>query len=404
MQNELLADRATSESGSGSGSVRILRSVEEVQSLREFWCSCSGTLDSDIDVFLPVRERIPENLRPHVLVLYRAGMPVALLAGRIVRTRFAFRLGWFDLFRPLVNVLTIPCGGLRGQASLENCQELVRAVVKCLKSGEADLAFLARVDADSALFRCVKSEPGFLLRDHFTPLRPHRKRELAGSVDKLHAELSHHERKRFRQIAKKLSGAFPGQVRVERFGSLADLDRTLEAVEEIAKKTWQRTMGRGFNMDVSLLETFRRQAERGWLRIWILNLSDKPCAFWIGALYRRTFYNEYIGYDPDYANYSLGTYLFSRIMEEFCSEGVEAIDFGFSDEEYKERFGNVMWRESDLHVFAPRLMGLSLSAMKSITVLLHEPARAFLERTNLIQRVKKIWRKMARRRAEGESS
>lgn len=398
-QLKLRADRATQDSASGSRTVKILRSAEEVESVREFWSSCSGTLDSDIDVFLTKNSDIPEGLRPCVLVLYRGGKPVALMAGRIVRRRIEFRLGWFTLFKPLVNVFTIR-GGLRGDASSDSCQELVRAIIECLKNGEADVALLSHVDADSALFRCLKSKTGFLFRDHFTPLRPHRKRVLPGSIDQLYAELSGNERWRFRRIAKRLSNEFSGKVRVDRFETLAGLDRTLTVVEEVARKTWQRAMGGGFSMEASLLKALRIQAEGGWLRIYTLYLADKPCAFWIGALYRRTFYSEYLGYNLEYASYSVGTYLLSRMMQDFCSEGVEAIDFGSSDEEYKKRYGNVMWHESDLHVFAPSPRGLILSGMKMITVLLREPTRTFLERTNLIQRVKKIWRRVSMNRVE----
>lgn len=379
---------------STSRTVRVLRSIEEVESAREFWSSCPGSLDSDIDVLLLAHASTREAPRPCVHVLYRGGKPFALMAGRIFRTRFVFRLGWLSLFEPLVNVLTIR-GGMRGDASPESCQELVRGIIQCLKNGEADVAVLKHVEADSALFHCAKSESGALFRDHFTSLRPHRKRELPGSVDQLYADLSGHERKRFRQIAKKLSSDFAGKVRVDRLDTVADLDRTLEVVEQIAKKTWQRNVGGGSHMDAWLLETFKTLAEKGWLRVYTLYLADKPCAFWIGALYWQTFFSEYTGYDQDYADYSVGTYLLSRVMEELCSEGAKAIDFGASDEEYKKRFGNVTWRETDLHLFAPSPKGFALSALRATTVFLHESSRAFLMRTNLIQRAKKMWRRVS---------
>ena len=380
--------------------VRILRNVEEIESVREFWSSTPGILDTDIDVFLARPASIPEGLQLRVLVLYRGGKPVALMAGSILRERFVFRLGWFPLFKPRVNVFTIR-GGLRGDASSENCQELVHMILKCLKKGEADLVFLPGVEADSALFHCLKSEPGFLFRDHFTPIRLRRRRELPGSVEELYASLSHNARMIFRRIAKRLNNEFPGQVRMERvdrFETSTDLYGTLAVVDEIAKKTWQRTMSAGLHMTVSQLEAFKKQAERGWLRIYILYLADKPAAFWLGALYRRIFFAEYTGYDSDYAGHSLGTYMLARMMEEFCSEGVEAIDFAASDEEYKKRYSNAELPETDLHLFAPSLTGLTLSAMATIRVLLHEPARAFLKRTNLTQRVKKIWRRVRTKR------
>ena len=405
-QLKVHANLATQAFGAVDSAVRVLRSASEVESVRAFWSSSSGTRDSDIDIFfLEGRREIPDAPQPRVLVLYRDGKPVALIAGKIVRREFTFRLGYFRLFKRKVNVMTIPYGGLRGEVSSEECRELVREIIKCLKNGEADIAILQYVDSNSALFRWSKTEPTFLFRDHFTPLRPHRKRTLPRSIEQLYAESSQGS-KQFRRVAKKLSGEFPGQIRVDRFEAIADLDRTLAVVEEIAKKAWQRKASSiGFNLtDLSLLELLKTEAEGGHLRVYTLYLGGKPCAFWIGAVYQRKFFSDFLGYDPHYARYSPGTFLLSQIMEELCSQGIEEIDLGFSDEEYKKRFGNVMWQDTSVHLFAPSPKGLTLSAMKMITVLPHEAVRAFLKRTNLYQRVKMAWRKVAKRTEEQNAS
>jgi hypothetical protein len=398
-QVKFQAGPATPALGPADGAVRILRSAAEVESVREFWSLTPGTRDSDIDIFfLNGQPNNTEAVQPRVFVLCHDGKPAVLMAGKIVRREFTFRIGYFRLGKVMANVLTIPYGGLRGEASAEDCSKLVREISECLKNGEADVALLQYVDADSALFRSAKSVPKFLFRDPFTPLRPHRKRKLTGSIEQLYAESSQGG-KQFRRVAKKLSNEFSGQIRVDRFEALADLDRTLAVVEEIAKKTWQRKASSiGFNSkDAALVELLKTEAEGGHLRVYTLYLGGKPCAFWIGAVYQRTFISDFLGYDPDYARYSPGTYLLSQIMEEFCSQGVEEVDFGFSDEEYKKRFGNVMWEDTSVHVYAPTPMGLTLSALKMITVLPHEAARALLKRTDLYQKTKMAMRKIAGR-------
>jgi hypothetical protein len=398
-QPKFPADLATQGIGTVDGAVKILRTVPEIESVREFWSSTSGTRDSDIDIFFPkgMRDKL-DAPKPRVLVLYRGGKPAVLMIGKIIRREFAFRIGYFRLFKTMANVLTIPYGGVRGEASPEDCSTLVRAIIRCLKRGEADIALLQYVDAGSALFSCAKNEPNFLLRDHFTPLRPHRKRKLPGSIQELYAPSSQGG-KQFRRVAKQLSNEFPAQIRVDRFEAPADLNRTLAVVEEIARKTWQRESSSiGFNIkDAALLDVLKTEAVGGHLRVYTLYLGGKPCAFWIGAVYQRTFFSDFLGYDPDYSRYSPGTYLLSQIMEELCSESVDEIDFGFSDEEYKKRFGNITWQDASVHLFAPSPKGLTLSAMRLITALPHETARAFLKRTNLYQRAKTIWRKIAKR-------
>ena len=380
--------------------LRILRSVEEVETLRSFWSSSPGLRDSDIEMYLSGLRNTGVTLRPHVLVVYRGGEPSALMAGRIDRRRLAFRVGYFNLFKPLANVLTFPYGGLRGDACSENCEQLIGGIIESLRNCEADVAILEYLDADSTLFRLAQRAPAFLFRDYFSPTRPHRKREIAASSEQFYSGLSSNERKHFRKIAKKLANDFPGRIRVAYSDDPVELARMLQIVEDIAKKTWQRRLGHGFEIYPSLLDSLKTQAEKRWLRIYTLHLADKPCAFWIGAVYQQTFFSDFMGYDPDYALYSPGMYLFSQMMEEFCSQGIKAMDFGFSDEEWKKRFGNVVWREKTLHLFAPTPKGFSLNAKRAIALLLHEPIRAILARTELIQKVKKAWRNMTRAREE----
>jgi hypothetical protein len=396
MQTELQLQIGISTPGADSTpqTVRILRSIEEVESLRSFWSTRSGLRDSDIDVFLTTFKNTPAAIAPYVVVLYRGGDPTALMAGRIDHRRLSFRVGYVSLFKPLAKVITFTYGALRGDASPDNCDRLVREVIASLKKGEADVALLEYIDADSFLASSAKRMPGLLARDYFSPIRPHRKRQLPGSVGQMYAALSGNERKHFRKISKFLTSTFSVQLKIDLSDKPGDLERTLQVVEEIAKKTWQRTLGNGFAISSPIVEFFKTQAERGWLRTYLLYLEDKPCAFWIGAVYQGTFFSDFMGYDPEYARYSPGMYLLSRMMEDFCSQGVQAIDFGFSDEEWKRRFGNVQWAETTRYVFALTPKGLRLSAMKAITVLLHEPARALLARTNLVARAKKGWRRI----------
>lgn len=372
-----------------------MRTLEEVERLRSAWSAWPGSRDGDIDVFLTVLRKDPAIQRPHILLIEEDGQPVALMAGRIVRKRLAFRFGYFRIFSPLVDVMAFPFGSLRGNSSSPVCEQLVREIVRGLRAGEADLAFLEAVDSSSNLYRCARRVPGLIARDHFAAHRYHRKRILPTSVDALDASLSSHQRKRFRQIDRKLNDDFSGQVRIDRLRCLADLDHSLRVVEEISKKTWQGKSGHGLNgVGCALRGLFELEARKSWLRVYTLYLAGRPCAFWIGTVYEATFYADFAGFDPEYSNYSPGMYLLHCMLEELCVEGVKSIDFGSSEEEYKKRFGNAAWQEASLHIFAPTAKGFVLNAMKAIAFLLYEPARSLLAHTHLIQRVKKTFRRI----------
>lgn len=388
-----------SDSGAVSGTtVRILRTVAEVEGIRSFWISLVGTRDSDIDVVLTLVRSDPSIQRPYVLVVEQDGNPISLMAGWVVRRNVPFRIGYWMIFNPIARVMTFPYGCLRGESSSAMCEMLVRTIIDGLKVGEADVALLEYLAADSSLCQCAEHVPDVLARDHFAARRYHRKRLLPKSADELYSDLSGNERSHFRRIRQKINTDFPGGVKIDKVGCENGLEAALKVVEEISKETWQSKMGVGLKIIGPLKALFQLEAQKSWLRIYTLHLDGKACAFWIGSVYNGTFYSDFLGYDPAYSRYSPGMFLLSCMMEDFSTQGVEAIDFGFSDEEYKRRLGNLAWPEISVHIFVRSLKGLTINFMRAVAFVLHEPARSMLTRTKLTERAKKIFRKLGTRK------
>ena len=52
-----------------------------------------------------------------------------------------------------------------------------------------------------------------------------------------------------------------------------------------------------------------------------------------------------------------------RMIEELCAEdGIDVLDYGFGESEYKRRFGSESWEEEDVLVFAPTFRGVRINA------------------------------------------
>jgi hypothetical protein len=388
--------------------IRVARDFAEVEALREAWSKWPGHRDSEIDFYLMILRSYPEVLRPHVIALYRNGQPEAILVGRLEEKKLAFRVGYLTLFQPKARCLDFVYDGLRGNASPENTEILVREVMKCLRSGEADLALLEFIPVDSALYQYSQTLPGFLGRDTSPSQTGHESLKLPSSIDELYKRMSSKRRSEIRRKAKKFVAQAASGTKIVCYRHPEQLDRIFQDVEEIARKTYLRGLGTGFEDNFLVRARLEICARKDWLRAYVLYIGDRPCAYWIGMLCGETFYGEYVGYDPEYRLLSPGMFVMLNVIETFCNgtsgDTVREVDFGFGNAEYKSALCNFSAIEASVYVFAPTFKGIRLNLIRTVIRTLDQVARKALARANWLQKVKKAWRDRLAKRAESGPS
>src|ERR1700730_6603508 len=131
--------------------IRIFRTREEIETLRDFWNVCCPGRDADLDFYLFIVDLYPQTRRPHVVVLYNGDAPRALLAGRLDVESLSVRLGYFALPLPTMRILQFVHGGWLGNISEANAKLLIGSIVETLAAGEADVASLHYPDISSPL-------------------------------------------------------------------------------------------------------------------------------------------------------------------------------------------------------------------------------------------------------------
>lgn len=374
----------------------VVRTVQGLEAIRDVWNSWRWHPNADIDFYLEVLRSRPEIVRPHVLVLWRSGSPVAMLVGRIVRSRAEARLGYARLFGTSVQALTFIYGGHAGDLSAENSRILVSNIIESLRKGEAEFAEFRFVRIDTPLFQILTESPGFFMRDHFPQVQPHWSMRTPENGEVLSACMSAHERRQIRRRCRQLDSDYSGKVKIEQFRSISDLDRMCFSVEEIARKTYQRGLGVGFFDNNETRQRLRFEMEKGWLRAHIMYVNERPCSFWMGSVYNNVYYSGDVGFDPTYKKYGPGKQLLVRLLEDLCTEGVKEMDFGLGDAEWKQRLGNRKWHESTVNIFAPTLKGFTISACQTPAVFLNRVVKDTLERLRILNQIRSFWRNRAK--------
>jgi CelD/BcsL family acetyltransferase involved in cellulose biosynthesis len=78
--------------------------------------------------------------------------------------------------------------------------------------------------------------------------------------------------------------------------------------------------------------------DRGWLRLWVMEVDDRPVAAWYGFRFGGVESYYQAGRDPDWDRYSVGFVLLVHSMREACNDGMREYRLLRGDEEYKKRF------------------------------------------------------------------
>jgi hypothetical protein len=376
--------------------VRVARTVPQVEELREAWMGWPGHRDSDIDFYLMILQSYPEILRPHVMVLYRDGKPDAILVGRLDQRRLPLNVGYFHGFRPSARCLTFVYDALHGNASPENIEILLHAVMSCLKRDEADVAALEFVPLESDLYHIALKAPGVLSRDTLPAPQAHEILAVPGSIDEVYRRMSGTRREGIRRGIRKFLARADGKSKIECYRNESELDLLFRDAEEVAKKTYQRGLGAGFATTPDVRERLGLAARKGWLRAYVLYVDDAPVAFWVGMIYNQSFASEYLGYDPKFRQFAPGMFLIMRVIEGFCSSAgddvVKELDFGLGDAEYKAALCTKKWFEARVYIFGSTTKGLALKSMRTTAGVVDKLARKLLVSAKLLPRLKRAWR------------
>jgi CelD/BcsL family acetyltransferase involved in cellulose biosynthesis len=118
------------------------------------------------------------------------------------------------------------------------------------------------------------------------------------------------------------------------------LDADLEALFALHGERWS-TAGSGALEErrAAFHRDFARVAlDRGWLRLWLLELDGRPAAAWYGLRFagRELYYQA--GRDPELERAAVGFVLLAHSVREAMNDGMREYDFLRGGEGYKDRF------------------------------------------------------------------
>jgi hypothetical protein len=301
------------------------------------------------------------------------------------------RVGYLHIMKLPVLSLTILHGGLIGDETEANATRMCEVLLQSRAALKADCLKFSHINTENTLFKIITRRLSKLNVSHWPRFQKHWKTEMPGSFNAFMASLSSHHRKQIRRTIRNLETA-SSNVSVRLYTKTEELPVLYEDVETIAAKTYQRQLGAGFCDDEQCRQRVQLEAEKGWLRMFVLYVDGIPTAYWWGQGYRGCFFSNALGYDPVYAKYSPGTYLIVKAIERLCDERYRFIDFGLGDALYKRQFGNLSHQESTVYLFPASGKGYGLNCIVSATNAIDGCLRCVARRLGILEKVKSLWR------------
>jgi GNAT acetyltransferase-like protein len=380
------------ETGHETLSVRVSSTWQAVEALRSVWQPWTTGLYTDIDYYLQNLKSDRTIIRPHVVSVWKGDTPLAILAGQVRRRKASAMVSMIRIEGPRVRVLEIVTKGRLGPPSSYVDGLLVLQLSKALREDNVDLLCFHRLPLESQLFQKIWNLPGLQVWKRVPHVFSYSVLPLTAPAGKRPAVFSGKIMREARRKALNLQRAFPGKVRLRCFSQGQELNEGLREAQKVNVAAWQHYLGSGFIDTLHTLEGYRFFEKKGWLRIYILYVAERPCAFLLGQLYRTTFHCQHAGYHADFAKFSAGSVLTAWAFENLAATGAQQVDLGEGGQEHNRRLGCEKFDEGTVHVYSPTLRGLGLNLFFAATQIVRSSGRK--TRSSLqLERANRAWHK-----------
>jgi len=372
---------------------RVIKNLADLKEVKTLWEARQINPNSDFELFQLICQLYKEVKSPYVIVLERNGTPFGILCARLENNFFKPRIGYCSPLKIPAVVLTVIYEGLVGDFDSAAARKVVEHLWSFLVSGEADAVFFNSLSESSPLMSALLDRAPAWWCDKKPVWSIHRSMALGNEPGFLLKNLRSKHRSWIRKKQRELESAFSGKVLWKWLNCIDNVPELTAKLEMVAARTYQRGLGAGFVNDDANRKRLSLFAGRGQLRVQLLEIEGRIRAFWIGTVYRGVFHSWATGYDPDLREYEAGTLVFLRLVDELVHEGIGKLDFGLGDAHYKQRFGDISWREATVTMFAPNPKGFALRSVVGLFAIIDNLSRRFLERSGLLDRVRTGWRR-----------
>jgi hypothetical protein len=217
---------------------------------------------------------------------------------------------------------------------------------------------------------------------------------LQGSFQDYLNKFSGKSRSTLQRKVRKFSEFCGGEISWREYCRPDEIEEFYRLAREVSKKTYQERL---LNLGLPDGDEFKQElldmAERDSVRGYILFFGEKPIAYLFCPVRDGILFYRYLGYDPEFRNWSPGTVLQHLVLERLFAEGkFKMFDFTDGEGPHKEFFSTGSMRCADVYFLRPTLRNLLLLRLHSGLKTLSGTTVKTLDRLGVKSRIKKFFR------------
>ncbi len=318
-----------------------------------------------------------------------------MLIGRVESGPWPLRFGYLRFPFPAFLQLIIPYPGHIGPQNKKVEEVLVKGLLNFLQSSPCDLVLFSPQPEGSLLIREMRKHFHFVSQFHQEP-QPIWRGPLFDDFSLLLKSRSKNHRRNLKRYGKMIEQELGESLRVVSLKDEKNWEEFFNNVEHVARFTYQRGLGAGFQRDQIQEAMYRHYFNMGGLRAFMLMAGDEPIAFWIGLLYGDGFYTWATGFNPRMGKLRPGHYLLRYVLEHLAEEPCSPkwVDFGFGDAQYKRSWVNERSVERRSLFVAPTLKGRILGFPLVLSHFVEKSVKSFVRDSKIGLGIKRGWRKL----------
>lgn len=350
-------------------SIKIIDTIEDIKTIRDFWTKHQHHIYSDIDYYLFSFKNDPEFLQPFITVLYKKEIPESIIVGRIATRTLDWKIGPQKFGKSETRCLEIGYHGFLGNFSFDTTRIMIKFLIQSLKKIKVSFIYFDRINTESTIFAALRKIPNLINRDFVFLKYKNYKLKLPDSFEAFYKTKSRSTKKMINSYRNRLKNKFGENCRIKSYLHEDQVDIALKDIHDIAMKSYLQAMGQGFQNSETDQKKWLFLAKRSNFRADIMYINKRPCAFWLGNSYKGKYFLSYTGYDPEFHYYHVGTVVLIYVIEKLSQDpNCHEIDYGLGTEAYKKMFGNECNNVANFMIYSSSLKGQIIKVLRLLTI------------------------------------